>query len=159
MNFGKYTKTLSFKKIRNEDIKISNLSAQYNSSRFKKYRKVTSSSGNDFLKVGNMPHVEFLKLYQAGASTQVLSGTPYYIMLKKYGHKSKWIRSKMNSFIKLFEQLKEGKLKSPITVVEKPIIKNKYNDGYEIYEGHHRTACYFVMGKKTIFSEIVRAIS
>lgn len=74
--------------------------------------------------------------------------TPYHKMQRLYGRKDKWIKGKMDSFIFLFEAVRREEPVDRLVVLNKPIVKNKFNSKYEIYEGHHRASCYLVLGKE-----------
>ncbi len=65
----------------------------------------------------------------------------------------------MDSFVGLFEAVQKEVEIERLVVLNKPIIKNKFNNGYEIYEGHHRAACYLVLDKKapSVLSKVKHA--
>jgi len=52
--------------------------------------------------------------------------------------------------------MKTEGIRKNVMIVEEPLIKNKYNQGFEIFEGHHRIACALVLEIESIQCEIIR---
>ena len=80
----------------------------------------------------------------------------YWKLQRMYGRKHKWIKNKIKKFKQVHENiLKEG-FNENISALETPLVKNKYNSGLEIYEGHHRVSIALALGLDVIPCEVIR---
>ena len=122
-------------------IHLNVLCCQYNPDRIKIWR---AYSYDGSLLLTHSPHVNFLQQYQSFSEKKLLScfkyeDTTYYKLQKKYGKSNKTIQNKIRCFIKMYEHYDSD---APLPqVLVRPIVKNEYNSGMEIWEGHHRLAC------------------
>jgi len=156
MKFGQYIKTIKFSSIKKIKLPIASLSAQYNPDRFKYYK--ASVSASPVLSIVNSSHCAMLVQYKLGVD--VLSSPKkynYYQMQKKYQN-SKHAFKRTCDLVELYEDIKKNGLIDPILILEKPLIANSYNNSYEIYEGHHRASCCYVLGLKYIESDILKVV-
>ena len=142
----------AYKVIKTDNIKLDQIYFQYVPGRFEKAFRTTPSVST--LHISQLPHCDLLRKYVDSKSTDLLK-TDYYKMHEAWGRNKKWIESRILKFIKLFENVSKNGLRKAIMVLEKPMHK-KFHDGYEIYEGHHRTAVYVVLGRESIKSKIIR---
>jgi len=127
--------------IETKEVSLNEIFAQYNPDRFKKWKSLYSSQSNP-LDMSLSPHVDFLRLYEENGLTNGGIDTRYYKMHILYGENKKWIEKKIEGFISLYNHIKEGGEVEYPDILYSPIVKNPYNDSYEIYEGHHRVAIY-----------------
>ena len=123
------------------------LKAQYNPERFHLWKSLHKGPEKEVLNMLYSPHYRFLKNRKDKS---------YYQLQRFFGRNNKWIKDKIKSFLNIFESIKNDGFKESVMIVEKPLIKNKYNSGYEIFEGHHRIACCLVLGIKEIPCQIIR---
>lgn len=141
MNFKQKMKLIDNKDWKEKEINPSELSAQYNPDRFKLWAKTCIEvKENKFLNLKYSPHVHLLNLYNknSGSIKTSLELIPYYKMHKNYGKSDEWIISKIKSFLDIYEDIKINGIKEPPIILTSPIVKNPYNESYEIFEGHHR---------------------
>ena len=138
MNFNKLLKTVNSDNFKQTIVDVNKINAQYNPSRFKYWKSLHKGPENKVLNMLYSPHYRFLKQYKQ----QNIKNTSYYKLQKLYGRDHKWIKNKIDKFINLFESIKNEGCKEKIIILSKPLVKNKYNDNLEIYEGHHRVACF-----------------
>lgn len=143
VGFGSSLKRLQFDIIEEREVDWKLLHAQYNPDRFKYYRQTVTDSSCNILGIGNSPHVKLLKDWDRNWDT--VSSTAYFLMQKLYGRKPPWIQEKITAFLDLFDRIKSGGEIRTAEILSKPVRKNKYNSGYEIWEGHHRVACHVVL--------------
>lgn len=126
--------------------------AQYNPDRFKLWKKTcVGVIGNQFLDMKFSPHFALLKLYEDNGDSikGKMESTPYYKMHRNYGKSDDWTKSKIKTFLNIYKDIKSNGIKEPPTILTSPIVKNSYNESYEIFEGHHRCAiAYFLEHKK-----------
>ena len=155
MKYRELIKNIKFNPISEQDIEISSIKFQYNYDRFDTYKKTVSSKNNCFLDIKNSPHVDLLNKYN---NNDNIDDSNYYQMQKLYGKKDLWIKEKINKFIKLYESIKLEGYQDLIEVLETPITPNKYNNKYEIYEGHHRCSCLYVLGYKAIRVKLLEIV-
>lgn len=149
--FSKLTKSINLSEYEELSITVDKIKAQYNPDRFRFWKSLHEGPEEEVLNMIYSPHYRLLKQYvDQGDAIQNLSKTPYYNLQKLYGRNDKWIRSKMLEFINLFANIRSEGYKNRIAVLRKPLVKNKYNSGFEIYEGHHRLACCLVLGMEEI---------
>ncbi len=158
MSFSKKCKKLKLIFLKNDSVSMKNISAQYNPDRFKYYKR-TCSDAKQMLGIHSMPHVSLLQAYQDQGDSVLenLRTTNYYKMQKMYGRDKRWIIRKVKAFISLFNYIKAGKPCDLIEVINKPVVQNnKYSNQYEIWEGHHRIACCYVLGHKDIMCKVYK---
>jgi len=153
-SFSSHIKNL---KLSEKEVRVmpsNKLRAQYNSDRFHLYKSLHKGPDSEALRMQYSPHCRFLKLYEDKGKDifSSVENTAYYKMHRKYGKCHEWTINKIKKFIALYNNIKaEGyKEDSRVTVFEKPLISNKFNDTYEIWEGHHRVACCIYLGIKYI---------
>ncbi len=80
----------------------------------------------------------------------------YRQLQRLYGRNNRWIDDKIKKFLDVFESIKNEGFKESIMIVERSLVTNKYNDGFEIFEGHHRVGCALVLNMKEIPCQIIR---
>jgi len=149
MNLVQMLKQVDTSKYIEREIYIDDVKAQYNPKRFKYWVSLHSGPYLEALNMVHSPHYRFLKQYSLGEKFDY-SKTPYYELQRFYGRKNDWILSKINKFLNIFEHIKSGKEVDLVQIVSKPFITNKFNQGIEIFEGHHRVACYLILGVNKI---------
>lgn len=143
MTFAQYLKTLTITQTNEITIPINQIQMQYNPDRFKSYKQTTTNN-QEPLKIENSPHVALLKEYdKIGHLPHKIKHTQYYQMQTSYGKTHDWIIEKIHKFIKLHNYIQQGHEPEKIIILTTPIIKNKYNNNYEVYEGHHRISSYY----------------
>jgi len=125
MNFSEYRRTLKIEEIGIVNIDYDNIHCQYNPDLINKYLSVADS-----LKLSDSPHYKFLKGDEK----------PYTEMYRGYGRTEQWIDKKITEFSLLIINIIDYGIKEIPEILIKPIISNRYNDSYEIWEGHHRCA-------------------
>ena len=140
------------KVIKNKDIKLKELHFQYFPSRF--IREVYGSDGNMML-VKNSPHCDFLIQYEKVGKEVYKANTNYYKMQKAWGRDERYILKKMKKLTGLYDSIKKNGLKVKVQVLEEPLYKRVFDDGYEIYDGHHRASVCFILGYKKIKCEVI----
>ena len=123
------------------------LKAQYNPERFHLWKSLHEGPKKEALNMIYSPHYRFLK---------DRNNKSYYRLQRSYGRNNKWIDNKVKKFLGVFKSIKNEGFKESIMVVEKPLVKNKYNNGFEIFEGHHRVACALFLNIKEIPCQIIR---
>ncbi len=147
MNFRRLVRTVDTSNFYLEMIDPKKLKAQYNPERFHLWKSLHNGSEKEALNMIYSPHYRFLKNRKDKS---------YYQLQRFYGRKDKWIKNKIDKFLDVFESIKKDGFTENISAVEIPLVKNKYNKGYEIFEGHHRVACALVLGIEKIPCEIIR---
>jgi hypothetical protein len=155
MNFVQMLKQVDTSKYIEREISIDDVKAQYNPKRFKSWLSLHSGPYLEALNMSYSPHYRFLKQYSLGEEFDYLK-TPYYELQRLYGRKYHWILKKINKFLDMFEHIKSGKEVDLVQVVSRPFISNKFNQGIEIFEGHHRVACYLVLGVNKILCQEIQ---
>ena len=147
MIFSKLTKKVNTNNYIESFIELDLIKAQYNPDRFKFWQSLHKGLDNEVLNMLYSPHYKFL----SGAKED------YYKMHKLYGRNNKWIKDKINKFTDLLDNIHiNGYNKnSKIVVLTKPLVKNKYNAGLEVFEGHHRLTCCLFLGMKEIPCNII----
>jgi len=123
------------------------LKAQYNPERFHLWKSLHKGRDNEVLNMLYSPHYKFLKNRKDKS---------YYQLQKLFGRNNKWIKNKVNKFLGVFESIKNDGFKGSIMILETSIVKNEYNSGFEIFEGHHRVACVLILNIKEIQCQIIR---
>jgi len=152
MNFSKLTKKINENNYTEKVININSIKTQYNPDRFKFWKSLHEGPEEEVLNMLYSPHYRFLNQY---IQQNNIETTSYYKLQKLYGRKDKWIRNKINKFIELFESIKKEGCREKIIVMSKPLVKNKYNNSFEIFEGHHRVACFLILNLTKIFCEVI----
>ena len=125
----------------------------------------------DCLAVRNSPHVRFLKTYEkVGSNWDILWKTDYINQMKYWysiGYKKrnkKFMRRKIQRFISLYCSIKKNGFKQyhRINILKTPLWITRYGKtapflkGYEIWHGHHRAACCYVLGIHKVPCAIMR---
>ncbi|HAL45840.1 MAG: hypothetical protein A2Y12_04195 [Planctomycetes bacterium GWF2_42_9] len=147
-----------FVEIDRKTLSTSEIAAQYNPERFKAYQSVVKCDNGNVLDMNISPHCKLLKDYHKGIDVWLnFNKSSYYRLQKRFGKSRKSAKEKAKKLIALFDDIKTNGFKGEITVIDKPIIPNPYNQSYEIYEGHHRTACCIVLGINKIDAIILKA--
>lgn len=119
--------------------------------------------------VTGSPHVRFLEAYiEHGKNWDVLFDTDYAKRFHIWqnmgfvrgggGRRDRvYCKLKINNFLRLFNSIKKRgySAKSRINVLREPFWLTRYGvevpfKGREIWHGHHRVACCYMLGKKTI---------
>ena len=135
------------------DISPDDLHFQYFPGRF--IREVYGNDGNMML-VKNSPHYSFLEKYvEIGDAIRSMKDTNYYKMQHMWGRGDKYITKKINKIIRLYEQIKKNGLKRKVQIVEEPLYERVFDEGYEIYDGHHRAAVCALLRYDVISCEMV----
>ncbi|MHA1233209.1 MAG: hypothetical protein ACTSPQ_21510 [Candidatus Helarchaeota archaeon] len=147
MNYRQLVKKVDTSNFYIDTVDISKIRAQYNPERFHLWKSLHKGPEIEALNMIFSPHYRFLKDQ---------SDKSYYKLQRMYGRNNKWIQEKIKKFLDVFESMKTEGLKKNVVIVEKPLIKNKYNQGFEIFEGHHRIACALVLKMELIQCEIIR---
>lgn len=144
--FSKLTKKANLDNYTESLIDINEIKAQYNPDRFKFWKLLHEGPKEEVLNMIYSPHCRFLRDKEA----------VYYKMHQLYGKNDRWIRNKIKKFINLFEEIKkDGGCRDNIIILKKPLVKNEYNNRFEIFEGHHRVACCLILGIKEISCKII----
>jgi hypothetical protein len=127
-------------------IKTTDLRAQYNPERFHIWKSLHNGPPEDALVMKYSPHYRFLRGHEEA----------YWKLQRMYGRKPKWIENKIQKFRGVYENiLKEG-FQENVSALETPLVKNQYNKGLEIFEGHHRVAIALVLEMDVIPCEVIR---
>ncbi len=159
-NFSKDIRRLTIKSLGLRVIRLNAVKAQYNPYRFKYWEDLHEGPPEKVLDIVYSPHVRLLRDYEE--KKDVLdTTTAYYQMQQRYRKEHKWIIQKIRGFIKLYNALKKSPIfgeDSHISVIQKPIRKNPYNEGFEVFEGHHRIACLCKIGIEEIPVIILKVV-
>lgn len=147
MRFTSLIKTVDTNNYYKKNISLSKIKAQYNPERFKLWKSLHEGPEKEVLNMIYSPHYRFLK---------DRDNKSYYKLQRLYGRNNKWIQNKIDKFLDVFNDMKNDGMKGSIVIVEKPLVKNKYNNGFEIFEGHHRVACALVLNMEIISCLILR---
>jgi len=146
MNYSQLLKEIKFIEVGQSKISTNSISCQYNYDRFHLYKKYCLDQSSP-LNIKNAPHLDLLKKYDRN---KIIKNSLYHQMHYAYGKPKLWVKEKVKKFIELYKDINENGLKNPIQVLKNPIIKNEYNNNWEVYEGHHRLAIYYHLGIKEI---------
>lgn len=149
MNFRQLVRTVDTTDFCIKTITPSILKAQYNPERFHIWRSLHKGPKNKVLDMLFSPHYRFL---------QGNKDESYYQLQKRYGRNHKWIKNKIKKFLATYESIKVNGFLENILILETPLISNKYNKGFEIYEGHHRVSIALTLGFKEIQCEMIRRL-
>jgi len=147
MKFRQLVRTVDTSNYYEKMIDSKILKAQYNPERFHIWKSLHRDLEEESLNMIYSPHYRFLK-YE--------NDKCYYELQRLYGRNDKWIQTKINKFLGVFESIKNEGFKESLMILEKPLVKNKYNNSFEIFEGHHRVACALVLKIKEIPCQLIR---
>lgn len=148
MTFSNLTRKVDTSTSIDLSIEVGQIKAQYNPDKFKFWKSLHKGPIREVLNMSYSPHYRFLRQYIE--QSVVIEKSPYYKLQKLYGRNDKWIRNKINKFINVFSSIRDSGYNNKIAVLSRPLVKNKYNNGFEIYEGHHRLACCLVLDMKEV---------
>ena len=114
------------------------------------------------MSVLNSPHVRFLKKYKdVGMDIDALWDTDYVRLMEYWGflgfgnnRDKEYIKRKISRFLTLYRGIERHgfRRKHRIQVLKNPFWitrycgKEKFLKGYEIWHGHHRASCCYVLG-------------
>jgi hypothetical protein len=155
-NFSKYIKKLKFDTIKIITVKLSDIKAQYNPDRF----EILLQWSNSFLSpldIAHLPHVQFIQRYRAKGEKALLDNldeTSYYKLQREYGKSIDTARVKCIKFMELFASIIRIGIKENPIILDRPLIQNPYNKGWEIFEGHHRLAILYCLCIPTVKVEL-----
>lgn len=146
MNFRKLVKTVDTTRYYFQMIETEKLKAQYNPERFHLWKSLHNGPGKEALNMIYSPHYRFLRGHKSA----------YHQLQKYYGRNNKWIKNKINKFLEVYDNIRKEGFTENISALEIPLVKNDYNNSFEIFEGHHRVACALSLGLEVIPCEIIR---
>lgn len=152
MKFSNLIKKVNVSVYNERVLDVDEIKAQYNPERFRFWKSLHNGPKKEVLNMLYSPHYRFLKEYQQQIN---IKNTSYYKLQKLYGRDHKWIKNKINKFIELFESIKNEGCREKIIILSKPLVINRYNNKYEIFEGHHRLSCFLILNKKQIFGKVI----
>lgn len=147
MNYRQLVKTVNTSNYYEDEIELSNIKAQYNPERFHLWKSLHKGPEMEALNMLYSPHYRFLK----DRNDKV-----YYRLQRLYGRNDRWIKEKIKKFLGVLESMRKNGVTERIVIVERPLVANKYNEGFEIFEGHHRVACALILVMKRISCQIIR---
>jgi len=154
--FSKLTKKVNLDNCTELIVNIGEIKAQYNPDRFSFWRSLHEGPEIDVLNMMWSPHYRFLRQYveQKGVINEI-NKTAYYRLQSMYGRNAKWIQLKVDKFINLFNSVRKNGFKENVIILNKPLVNNEYNSGFEIFEGHHRIACGLVLNIDSITCDVI----
>lgn len=156
MNFSRLTKSVDTDAYIELVIEIDKIKAQYNPSRFRYWQLLHRGPKGKVLDMAYSPHYRFLTSWQQiGGGLKNVEQTSYYKLQKLYGRNGQWISKKIAGFIDLYNSIRDDGYNENIVILSKPLVENKYNSTFEIFEGHHRVACCLVLGMKEITCKVI----
>lgn len=147
MKFTRLIKTVDTKDFKEQNVYLDKIKAQYNPERFHLWKSLHDGPEKEVLNMFYSPHYKFLK---------DRDDRTYYKLQRLYGRDNKWIKAKVNKFLSVLESIKKEGFKESIVILETPLVKNRYNNGFEIFEGHHRISCSIFLGIKEVPCQIIR---
>jgi len=147
MKFVQLIKTVKTDNYYEATVNINKIKAQYNPERFHMWKLLHKGPEKEALNMIYSSHYRFLKNRKDKS---------YYQLQRLYGRNNKWIDNKVKKFLSVFKSIKNEGFTERIMIVEKALVTNKYNDSFEIFEGHHRVACALVLNIKEIPCQIIR---
>ena len=147
MKYTQLIKTVDTNNYYKEMVALDKIKAQYNPERFHLWKSLHKGPEEEALNMLYSPHFRFLK----DRDNKV-----YHKLQRLYRRNDRWIEEKIKKFLGVFDSMKNEGMKGSIVIVERPLVKNNYNSGFEIFEGHHRIAIALVLGMKSIPCEIIR---
>lgn len=136
MNFSQYRRTLKLKHIDTLYIDSNLIKCQYNPDLFKHWKAVCGDS----MEINSTPYYYYLKYRKTDK---------YEELMRLYGRSDVWTLNNINKFFALCRSVKKDGVKEFPIVLNKPIIKNPYNNGLEIFEAHRRLSICLYKGIKT----------
>lgn len=145
MVFSKLIKKIDTNISTEQVVDINQIKAQYNPDRFRFWKSLHNGPKGEELNMIYSPHYKLLNGDERA----------YYKMQKLYGKNDKWIRKKIIGFYNLYSSICEDGIRENIIILNRPLVKNKYNNGFELYEGHHRLACCLVLGMKETLCKVI----
>jgi len=146
MNFRQLVRTVDTKKYYFQMIEPEKLKAQYNPERFHMWKSLHNGPKGEELNMLYSPHYRFLRGHEEA----------YWKLQRMYGRNNKWIKTKIKKFVGVFENIKKEGFIENLFALEMPLVVNNYNEGFEIYEGHHRVSIALFLGLDVIPCEIIR---
>jgi hypothetical protein len=147
MKYRQLVKTVDTSDYHEGTISPGKVKAQYNPERFHLWKSLHKGPEKEALNMIYSPHYRFLKNRKDKSYRQ---------LQRLYGRNNRWIDDKIKKFLGVFESIKNEGFKESIMIVERSLVTNKYNDGFEIFEGHHRIACALVLNIKEIPCQIIK---
>jgi len=159
VKFSKLIKKINTNSYTELIIPIVDIKAQYNPSRFKLWKSLHSGPDKEVLNMLYSPHCRFLKQYKKfGMDIATVNSTSYYKLQKLYGRNDKWIKEKIYKFLDVFNSISSDGYNEEIIVLSSPLVKNKYNNSFEVFEGHHRLSCCYTLGYTEMKCKIIRRV-
>ena len=135
MTFSLYRKTLKLKVIKTCHIPLEEIKCQYNPDLFWAWEKVCGKS----LLLSTTPYYDYMHYGRLDK---------YKELMKLYGRGETWIINNILKFQNLIDDIDKNSVKELPVVLDKPIVKNKYNDSFEVWEGHRRLSICLYRGIK-----------
>ena len=160
-NFLKHLKSnYNFTEIEQKVLPFNEISIQFNPERFEQYKSVYKGVYDRVLNINQSPHCKLLRDYNNKGNNvwRGFCNHPYYRMQRRFGKSRKSATAKAKKLVELFEDIKTNGFKGRITVIDKPIIPNPYNSGYELYGCLHLAACCIVLGVESLEATIIKAV-
>ena len=145
INFSKYRKKLKLKKVKTCYIPLSEIKCQYNPNLFRFWDEVCGHT----MDLTTTPFYKYLMYKDID---------PYKKLFNLYGRPETWITNNIMKFQQMTEEInKNGFCNELPIVLEKPVIKNKWNDSFEVWEGHRRLSIcrYYNIEQKVKLCRIV----
>jgi len=151
-------KGFKVKVIKDVKLHLDNLYFQYLPDKF--FKDVYPGDEKTMMSVINSPHYKFLEIYREIGNKiwDCYKDTDYIRLMKFWGRNDKYNRSKVRNLIKIYNSIKSKGLKSRIVVSIRPMYKKFFDEGYEIYHGHHRAAVCCILGHNKVKCRIVKAV-
>jgi hypothetical protein len=144
MTFSKYRQSLKLKPVGTIVIPFKDIKCQYNPNLNWAWKRICGES----LNINTSPFYHYLCYNDFDK---------YQDLFRLYGRNNLWITNNILKFQRLYEDIHENGIKELPVVLTKPIVKNKFNSGIEIWEGTRRLsiAQYLELDQKVILCEIV----
>ena len=146
MNFRRLVKTVNTKNYKIEMIEPIKLHAQYNPERFHLWESLHIGPKKKVLNMMFSPHYKFLVNRDDDS---------YYKLQKMFGRKNNWIKNKTEKFLSVYEDIKQNGFTENLMILKTPLVKNKHNNSFEIFEGHHRTSIALFLKIEKVPCEII----
>lgn len=147
MNYRQLVKTIDTNNYYEGSINLKYIKAQYNPERFHMWKSLHEGPKGEELNMLYSPHLRFLNDRNDEA---------YHKLQRMYGRNNKWINNKIKKFLGVLKSIEKDGITELIMIVDKPLVSNKYNDHFEIFEGHHRIACALYLGIEAMPCQIIR---
>lgn len=147
MNFRQLVKTVDTTNFYIKELNPVDLKAQYNPERFHMWKSLHTANNKDYLNMLYSPHLKFLNDN---------NDDTYFRLQRLFGRNKKWIDEKIKKFLGVCQSIKEVGITDNIMVIQRPIVDNKFNTGYEIFEGHHRVSCALYLNIKSVQCVVIR---